>query len=90
MINLLGSNKSKITKDKNGENVPHLEITEIILVCCGIGNNDYQQDAFKLLLKYTFVPDKSFGHLQDISRKNFLFSKALYSDFSYIEVWFTH
>ena len=89
-MKLLASNKSKITKDRNGENVPHLEITEIILVYCYIANNDYQQDAFKLLLKYTFIPDKSFGQLQDISPKNFLFLKALYSDFSYIEVWFSH
>ena len=27
-MKLLGSTKSKITKDTNGENVPHLEITE--------------------------------------------------------------
>ena len=89
-MKLLASNKSKITKDRNGENVPHLEITEIILVYCYIANNDYQQAAFKLLLKYTFIPDKSFGQLQDISPQNFLFLKALYSDFSYIEVWFSH
>ena len=45
-------------KDKNGENVPHLEITEIILVHRNIVNNDYQQDSSVL---YTFVPNKSFG-----------------------------
>ena len=39
-MKLLGSPKSKITKDENGENVPHLEITEIILVHCKIANND--------------------------------------------------
>ena len=46
MIKLLGSNKSKITKDKNGESymVPHLEITEVILSHCNIVNNDYRQD----------------------------------------------
>ena len=42
-MKLLGSTKNKITKDKNGENVPHLEITEVILVHCNIVNNDYQQ-----------------------------------------------
>ena len=41
-IKLLGSTKKKITKDKNGENVPHLEITEVVLVHCNIVNNDYQ------------------------------------------------
>ena len=66
--------KSKMTKDKNGENVPHLEITEVVLVHCIIVNNDYQQDARVL---HTFVPNKSFGQLFDISPKNFTFSKSV-------------
>ena len=57
-MKLLGSTKNKITKDENGENVPHLEITEVGLVYCNIVNNDYQQDSTVL---YTFVPTKSFG-----------------------------
>ena len=44
-MKLLGSTENKITKDKNGENVPHLEITEVVLVHCNILNNDYQQDS---------------------------------------------
>ena len=44
-MKLLGSTKSKITKDKNGENVPHLEITEVILIHCDIINIDYQQNS---------------------------------------------
>ena len=63
---LLESNKSKITKYKNGENVPHLEITELVLVLCNIISNDYQQDS---TVSCTFVPNKSFGQLLDISRK---------------------
>ena len=43
-MKLLGSTENKIIKDKNGENVPHLEITEVVLVHCNIANNDYQQD----------------------------------------------
>ena len=43
-MKLLGSTKNKITKDKIGENVPDLEITEVLLVHCNIVNNDYQQD----------------------------------------------
>ena len=43
-MKLLGSTENKITKDKNGENVPHLEITEVVLVHCNIVNNDYQED----------------------------------------------
>ena len=44
-MKLLGGTKSKITKDKNGDNVPDLEITEVILVHCNIVNDDYQQDS---------------------------------------------
>ena len=59
-IKLLGSTDSKITKDKNGENVTHLEIVELVLVHCSLVNNDYQQDSRIL---YTFVPTKPFGSL---------------------------
>ena len=41
-MKLLGSTENKITKDKNGENVSHLEIAEVVLVHCNIVNNDYQ------------------------------------------------
>ena len=44
-MKLLGSSKSKITKDENGSNVPHLKITEVVLVHCNIISNDYQQDS---------------------------------------------
>ena len=68
-MKLLGSNKSKITKDKNGENMSNLEITEVVLVHCNIVNNKYQQDSRALC---TFIPNKSFGQLLDISPKNIL------------------
>ena len=45
MKKLLGSTKNKITKYENVENVPHLEITKVILVLCNIVNNSYQQDS---------------------------------------------
>ena len=57
-MKLLGSTENKITKNKNGENVPHLEIKEVALVNCNIVNNDYQQDSNEL---NTFVPNKRFG-----------------------------
>ena len=85
-MKLLGSTESRITKYKNGENMPHLEITEVVLIHCIIVNNDYQQDP-KVL--YTFVPNKLFGQLLDISSKNFIFLKTFNSEFSYIGVWFT-
>ena len=69
-MKLNGRTKIRITKYENGENLPHLEITEVILVNCNIVNNNYQQDSRVL---YTFGPNKSFGQLLDISPKNFLF-----------------
>ena len=59
-MKLLGSTVSKINKDKNGENVPHLEVVELVLIHCNLVNNDYQQDSRIL---FTFVPNKSFGSL---------------------------
>ena len=44
-MKLFGSTKNKKTKDKNGENASHLEITEVVLVHCNVVNNDYQQDS---------------------------------------------
>ena len=86
-MNLLGSTKVKITKDKYGENVLHLEITEIVLVYCNIANNNYQEDSRVL---HTFIPKKLLGKLLIISPNNFLFLKTSNSVFSYIEVWFTN
>ena len=63
-MKLLGSTKNKTTKNKNGENVPHLEITEVVLSRCNVVNSDYRQDS-KVL--YTFVPNKPF------SKKSYLF-----------------
>ena len=66
-MKLLGSTESKITKDNNGENVRHLEIAELVLVHCNLVNNDYQQDSS---IFYTFVPNKTFGSLLEISPIN--------------------
>ena len=44
-VKLLGSTENKITKDKNAANIPHLEITEVVLAHFNIFNNDYQQDS---------------------------------------------
>ena len=43
-MKLLRSTKNKITKDKNDKNVPHLEITEVVLIHCSIVNIDYQHE----------------------------------------------
>ena len=85
-MKLLESTESKITKGESGENVPHLEITEVILVHCNIANNDYQQDSRVL---YTCFPNKPFDQLLEISATYFIFLKTFNSEFQTIEVWFT-
>ena len=62
-MKLLGSIKSKKTKDENSENLPGLEITEAVLIHCNIVNTDYQQDSIVL---YAFVLNKLFGQLKFI------------------------
>ena len=76
-MKLLGSTKNKMTKDKNGENVPHLEIKEVVLVHCNMVSNDNQQDSRVL---YTFVPNKPFGNSLDISPTNHIFLKIFNSE----------
>ena len=77
-MKLLGSTESKITKDKNGENVPHLEIVELVLVHCNLVTNDNQQDSRIL---YTFVSNKPFGSLLEISSTNHILLKTFNSEF---------
>ena len=86
IMKLLGRTYSKIRKDKNGENVPFLEIIEVVLIHCTVVNNSYQQNSRAL---YTFVPNKSFGQLLITSPGNFIFSKIFDSELSHIDVWFT-
>ena len=81
-----GNTKSKIAKDENREDVPHLEITEVTLVHCNIDNNNSQQDSRVL---YIFVPNNLFGQLLDTSPKNFMFLQNFISELSFIKVWFT-
>ena len=85
-MKLLGSAEIKITKDKNGENVPHLEVVELVLVHCNLVNNDYQQDSRIL---FTFVPNKIFGSLFEISPANHVFLKTFNSEFQEVKIWFT-
>ena len=88
----LGSTRNKITKDKNGETAPHLESTGVVLVHCNIMifqlivNNDYQQDS---IVVYTFVSNKPFGSLFEISPTNHIFLKTLNSEYDETKVWFT-
>ena len=84
-MKLLESAKSKMIKNKNGENVLHLEITEVVLIHCKIVNNEYQQDS----RSYIYL---SLINIWSITRhftKNFIFLKTCNSEFSDNEVWFT-
>ena len=85
-MKLLGSTESKINKDKNGENVPHLEVVELILVHCNLVNNDYQRHSRIL---YIFVPNKKFDSLLEISPTSHIFLKTFSSEFQEIKIWFT-
>ena len=85
-MKLLGSAESEITRYQNGENVPHLEVVELVLVHYNLVNNDYQQDSRIL---YTFVPKKAFGSLLEISRTNHVFLKTFNSECQEIKLWFT-
>ena len=85
-MKLLGSTESKITGEKNGVNVPHLEVAELVLIYCNIVDKNYQQNSRIL---YTFVPNKPFGSLLEIASSNHIFLKTFNSEFQEIKLWFT-
>ena len=85
-MKLLGSTKKVVDKDKNGENVPKLESVEVVLVHCNLVKNDYQH-ASKVL--FSFVPNKQFGQLLNISPHVFTMMNTINTEFSSVEVWFT-
>ena len=85
-MKLLGSTENKITGEKNGENVPHLEVAELVLIHCNIVDNNYQRNS---RISYTFVPNKLFGSLLKNSPPNHIFLKIFNSEFQEIKVWLT-
>ena len=86
-MKLLRGTKRVVDKDKNGENVPKIEIVEVVLVHCNLVKNDYQHTS-KFL--FTFVPNKIFGQLINISSHAFAMMNTVNTEFSYVEVWFTN
>ena len=86
-MKLLASTKKVVEKDKNRENVPKLEIVEVVLVHCNLVKNDYQHTS-KVL--FTFVPNKKFGQLINISPQAFTMMNTVNTEFIYVEVWFTN
>ena len=85
-MKLLGSAKKDVDKDKDGENVPKLESVGVVLVHCNLIKNDYQHTS-KVL--FTFVPNKQFGQLINISPHSLTMMNTVNTEFSYVEVWFT-
>ena len=83
---MLGSAKKIVDKDKDGENVPKLESVEVVLVHCNLVKNDYQHTS-KVL--FTFVPNKQFGQLINISPHSLTMMNIVNTEFSSAEVWFT-
>ena len=73
-------------KIKNSENIPKLESVEVVLVNCNLVKNDYQH-ALKAL--FSFVPNKEFGQLLNISPHIFTMMNTVNTEFSSVEVWFT-
>ena len=85
-MKLLGSTKKGVDKDKDSENVPKLESAEVVLVHCNLVKNDYQHTS-KVL--FTFLPNKQFEELINISPHSLTMMNAINTEFSFAEVWFT-
>ena len=85
-MKLLGSTKKDVDSDKNSENVPKLESVEVVLVHCNLVKNDYQHTS-KVL--FSFVPNKQFGQLINISPHSLTMMNKVNTEFSVIDVFFT-
>ena len=85
-MRLLGSTKKDVDADKNSENVPKLQSVEVVLVHCNLVKNDYQHTS-KVL--FSFVPNKQFGQLINISPNTLTMMNTVNTEFSHIEVWLT-
>ena len=85
-MRLLGNTKKDVDSDKNSENVPKLESAAVFLVHCNSVKNDYQHTS-KVL--FSFVPNKQFGQLINISQHSLKMMNTVNREFSFVEVWFT-
>ena len=82
-IKLLGSTKKDVDADKNSVNVPKLESVEVALVYWNLVKNDYQHKS-KVLS--SFVPNKQFGQLINISPLSLTMTNTVNTEFSFVEV----
>ena len=76
-MRLLGSTRKEVDKDKDRENLPKLESVEVVLMHCYLVKNDYQQDSNVL---FTFVPNKQFGQLTNISPHSLMMMNTINTD----------
>ena len=86
-MKLLGITKKDGDTDKNSENVPKLESVEVVSVHCNLVKNNYQHSSKAL---FSFVPNKKFGQLINISPNTLTIMNTVNTEFSIIEVWFTN
>ena len=84
-MKLLGSKKD-VDKDKDREIIPKLEYIEVVLVHCNSVKNDYQHTSKAL---FSFVPNKQFEQLRNISPHSLTMINTVNTKFSFVEVWFT-
>ena len=84
-MKLLGRTKKVVDSDKNSENVPKLESVEVVLIHCNLVKNDYQHTSNVL---FSFVPNKQFGQLINISPLSLTIMNTVNTEFFFIEVWF--
>ena len=85
-MKLLGITKNVVNKDKDAEIVPKLESAEVVLVHCSLHKYDYQHASEVL---FSFVPNKQFGQLINISPHSLTMMNTANTEFSFVEVWFT-
>ena len=85
-MKLLGSTKKDVDKNKDGEILSKLESVEVVFVHCNLVKNDYQHTS-KVL--FSFVSNRQFGQLINISPHSLTMMNTVNTEFSYVEVWFT-
>ena len=85
-MKFLGSEKKDADKDKDRENVPKLQSAQVVLVHCNLVKNDYQHTSKAL---FTFIPNKQFEQLINISSHSLTMMNTINTEFSFVEVWFT-
>ena len=86
-MKLFGSTKNLIDKTKNRENVPSLEVVEVVLVQCNLVDNQYQQNSE---VWYTFKPNKFYTYVLNVEASNLVFFKTYNTEFDEIIITFTH